>query len=292
MTDEEITRSSRVLGLLFQALPMISTLHAPNNALYALLSDLAKASSQVLYGPKGPQRADFGPFGNIEFPYHQMGTITSVDLFGIDELIIFSFYWRNRERYRNVADIGANIGLHSVLLARCGFNVRSFEPDPRHHAVLQAMLERNGANSVVGHLAAVSTSDGESEFIRVLGNTTGSHLAGAKAAPYGALDTFTVRTEAFAPVLAWADLVKMDVEGHEKTLLLSTSGKSWLGKDAIAEIGSPENAVAIYEHFSRERVAMFAQKTGWGRVVSPRDMPTSYRDGSLFISGSGRDPWL
>ena len=35
-----------------------------------------------------------GEIGNLNFPYFKMGNVDSVKLFGIDELIIFSFYYR------------------------------------------------------------------------------------------------------------------------------------------------------------------------------------------------------
>ena len=77
-------------------------------------------------------RKPFGPVGPLSLPYFEMGAVTSLDLFGLDELILFAFYNANRERYRRVVDFGTNLGLHTIVLARCGFDVRSFEPDPVH----------------------------------------------------------------------------------------------------------------------------------------------------------------
>src|SRR5574341_904869 len=82
-------------------------------------------------------------------------------------------------RYRRARDIGANLGLHSIVLARCGFEVKAFEPDPWHFGLLKDNLAANRAR-VEAIPAAVSTADGEAQFVRVLGNTTGSHLAGSK----------------------------------------------------------------------------------------------------------------
>jgi len=74
---------------------------------------------------------------------------------------------------------------------------------------------------------AMSDKTGEMEFVRVLGNTTGSHLSGAKQNPYGELERFPVRVEAFRPLMAGADLIKLDIEGHEKEVLLSTRREDW-----------------------------------------------------------------
>jgi len=269
--------------------PFLSQHHAPGDALHQLLKKIARAEVERVFGAAsrlGP--VDFGPFGKIVFPYHQMGTASSVNLFDLDELIIFSFYWKNRKRYKNAADIGANLGLHSVLLSRCGFKVRSYEPDPGHYKILKSNLAANKCVHVAAHNTAVSNDTGTKEFIRVLGNTTGSHIAGSKSNLYGKLERFPVRTEPIREIMSWADLVKIDAEGHEKDILLATKRSDWDGTDAMVEVQSRDNARAIFKHFKKMGVNLFSQKTNWQRVVSPDAMPNGYKDGSLFITGSSK----
>jgi FkbM family methyltransferase len=220
-----------------------------------------------------------------------MGSVDSLNLFDIDELILFCFYWHNRDRYHRAADLGANLGLHAIVLSRCGFEVRAYEPDPTHFALLKRNLGLNGCANVRAIGAAVSRCAGSMEFVRVLGNTTSSHLAGAKPSPYGDLERFPVPVEALAPLLEWADLVKMDVEGHEAEILLGTTPEQWRRTDAVIEIGSPANASAVFEHFRGSAVRLFAQKGGWRAVDDLSAMPTSYRDGSLFLTCQDAMPW-
>ena len=78
------------------------------------------------------KKVSFAELGAISLPYQKMGAIDSIDLFGLDELLIFAFYYRNRGRYSRAADIGANIGLHSIVLSMCGCEVEAYEPDPAH----------------------------------------------------------------------------------------------------------------------------------------------------------------
>jgi FkbM family methyltransferase len=283
--------AEEIINHLLISLPELRTNHSPGNPVYQLLSSIAKTSVTDLFGPDSSQRAHFGPFGMLEFPYTSMGAISSLELFGLDELIIFSFYWRNRAQYRKVLDLGANIGLHSCLLARCGYSVTAYEPDPGHYKKLTNNLANNACSNVQTVPAAVSTHDGEMEFVRVLGNTTGSHLAGAKANPYGELERFQVRVEDFGKMIRHADLIKMDVEGLEQELLLSTHRADWAGTDAMVEIGSKANAEAVFAHFQTEGINLFAQKTGWQRIEELDDMPSSYRDGSVFISLAAEMPW-
>jgi FkbM family methyltransferase len=275
-----------MLADLIQILPSIAKHHAPSDILHQLLKKMARVEADGVFGALSRSKpVDFGPFGKIKFPYHQMGTVSSVNLFDLDELIIFSFYWANRKRYKNVADIGANIGLHSLLLDRCGFNVRCYEPDPGHYKILKRNLAANECTHVSTNNAAVSDEASIKEFVKILGNTTGSHLAGSKSKPYGKIERFPVKTEPIQEIMQWADLVKIDAEGHESRILLATRRSDWNGTDAMIEVQSPENARAIYKHFKKLKLNLFSQKTNWQKVSSPEAMPHGYKEGSLFITG-------
>src|SRR5512139_1537748 len=97
----------------------------------------------------------FGYFGYLEFPYVKMGRIDSLDLFGVTELIIMAFYWENRYRYKRVLDIGANLGLHSILMDKLGWEVKAYEPDFQHYGYLLGNLQRNETTTVQPYMAAV-----------------------------------------------------------------------------------------------------------------------------------------
>lgn len=283
-SDDAAAAPVELLANLLKVLPGLARSHCPDGDVYTLLSEVARNAVAKLFCSNSRGKHRFGPFGSIAFPYHSMGAVDSLDLFGLDELIIFSFYWANRGNYRRVADIGANIGLHSLVLSRCGYDVRSFEPDPAHVAMLNETLSMNEATSVTVIPSAVSNRAGEAEFLRVLGNTTGSHLAGAKANPYGELKRLTVPLTPISEIIEWADLMKIDAEGHEADIILATTRDQWNKTDAIIEIGTETNAVAILDHCRRQGLEIFTQKTGWSRAQSLGDLPTSYKEGSAFIT--------
>lgn len=242
------------------------------------------------FGPDGPGRGTFGPFGELIFPYVEMGAINSFDLFGINELVVFGFYWQNRQRYRRALDCGANIGLHSIIMARCGWDVRAFEPDPAHGLLLQKNLIANSV-SVDVREAAISTRNGESEFVRVCGNTTGSHLSGAKKDPYGPLERFSVETVDAWPHLEWADLAKIDIEGHEADLITALPPALWAETDAFVEIGTAENAQRIFDHLHHSGINIFPDKIGWQKAPRSNDLPTHHSEGLVFISSKDAMPW-
>jgi FkbM family methyltransferase len=278
------------IALLFEALIEHPRLHAPTSAVYRVLKAFARAQIEASFSSLERIGREFWEFGPLSLPYTSMGAVTSLDLFGLDELIIFTFYHRNRSRYRRVLDIGANLGLHSMIMARCGFEVKAFEPDPSHFDLLKANLAANNISNVEAMAEAVSTTDGKAEFVRVLGNTTGSHLAGSKSS-YGEREYFTVSTTAAGPLFEWADFAKIDAEGHERDLLLNTSAEAFAHLDVMVEIGNDANAEAIFAHCQALDVRMFAQKIGWQPARRLADMPTSHREGSLFLSTKPEMPW-
>jgi FkbM family methyltransferase len=279
-----------IFDSLIEALVENQQLHIPASAGYRLCKGVARQQVEALFSATERIGRPFGPFGEISMPYTKMGAIDSLDLFGLDELIIFAFYHANRARYRKTLDIGGNLGLHSLIMSKCGFNVTTFEPDPWHYEKLTANLAANQAFSVEPNCAAVSTVDGEAQFVRVLGNTTGSHLAGAKES-YGDREYFTVPVRAAGILLAGVDLAKIDAEGHEKSILLTTTREMMGHLDIIVEIGSEENAAAVFQHFDALGVRMFPQKIGWSPAKTVADLPVSHRDGSLFVSAKSAMPW-
>jgi len=284
-------KCSDILENLFLSLPLVSGHHAPGSQLYNLFKQVARKEIECLFSTKEPQSVGFKPFGELVFPFFSMGAVDSLNLFDLDELIIFSFYWKNRKRYRKAVDVGANLGLHSILMGKCCYQVSCYEPDPVHFEKLKENFALNHISDVKAFNMAVSTQGGEMEFVRVVGNTTGSHLAGAKPNPYGKLERFPVKLESFRKILQGADLIKLDMEGHEKEVFLHTSSEDWEATDALVEIENADNAAAIYEHFCELGVNLFSQKRNWQEVRNANDMPTSYREGTLFVTMKSEMPW-
>jgi len=280
------------LGEIIELLPALAAQHARTSSIYQALDQTSQALvAKSRFASELTEAVTLGSYGSVVFPFVKMGSISTLELFGLDELIIFAFYWNNRNRYRNAADIGANLGLHSILMAKCGWDVTAYEPDPFHAKRLSSNLELNSITKVKLVEAAVSDKTGTLEFVRVLGNTTSSHLAGAKNNAYGLLEKFPVKVESIAAIMPTVDFVKMDAEGQEKIIILGTTSEHWRNTDMIVEVGSEENAFAIYHHLQKIGVRAFAQKLGWAEVTSIGDMPTHYKQGSLFITQKSQMFW-
>lgn len=279
-------------GPLLEALRTTSDHHTHTSKLYKYFNNMALEMSERTFGKNQIQEAIIGDAGKVIMPFFSMGAINSTHLFGLDELIIFAYYMSNKQRYVNVADIGANIGLHSIFMAKCGWNVTSYEPDPIHAKQFSENMRRNKiGNKISLYEKAVSSKSGKHHFVRVLGNTTGSHLAGAKSKPYGKLERFAVDVDGIDQIIGKFDLVKLDIEGQEAIAICASKKDQWAKTDAIIEVGSAKNAEMIFDHLNQIGVGMFPQQINWQRATSVEQIPTNYKQGSLFISTSNQMNW-
>lgn len=223
----------------------------------------------------------------IELPYYPMGKIDSLDLFGPTELMILQLYKHNRDRWKFALDIGANIGLHSIIMAKLGWYVRAFEPDPE---ILKVLCENLKANNVLSHVtadeAAVhSTFGGMMNFVRVHNNLTGNHLEGFKDS-YGPRTTIRVRT-VNSSTLWDTDFAKIDSEGNEAALALTMLAEHMKRLSCVMEVRNEKNAAVIFDHFQSIGVPVWAQKIDWQQVTKIEEMPHLNREGSIFV---GHDP--
>jgi FkbM family methyltransferase len=248
---------------------------------------------EKLHGIGKSEVLTLGEVGNLNFPYFEMGSIDSVKLFGIDELILFSFYYANRNRYKKTLDLGANIGLHTLIMKKLGFQVVSYEPDFIHLAQIEKVMKLNYLGTEGLTPKAISDKRGTMKYIRILGNTTGSHLLGSKEEVYGATEVVSVEVDDILEVLSQGnfDFVKMDVEGHEVVLLNRITTQSIAATDIMLEIGSEKNAKEIFTILSDKKIPAYAQKINWGRVEKLEDLPNHHTHGSLFLSMQGPPNW-
>lgn len=217
---------------------------------------------------------------NITFPYIEMGNINSTHLFGIDELFLFKFYEKNKRKYKKVCDIGANIGLHSIILNKLGYDVTSFEPDPRHASIARKNFKLNKCKINLIN-KAVSNKSGQFTFTRILGNTTGSFLGNKKTNAYGKLKKFKVDVENGKKIAGKFNLYKIDAEGSEIDILKCFKKNDLKKSDFVMEISTEKNAIELWKNFNFLKI--FSQKNSWKRVTKLEHIPTSHLEGSIII---------
>jgi FkbM family methyltransferase len=167
----------------------------------------------------------------------------------------------------HVADVGANNGLYTHVLAKRGAFVEAFEPQPECVAVLQAYASRRRLRNVQVHAVALSATTGIGTL----------HLPrGSASSPSASLratrDTDTTLEVVLEPLDAFefSDLmlVKIDVEGAELDVLR--------GAAETLRRCRPLLFVEIEQRHHREPITQVFDQIAW----------LGY-DGA-FLDGSGR----
>jgi FkbM family methyltransferase len=182
---------------------------------------------------------NLGTLGSVLYPFYKYKTLTSLDLLSPEDIFLFSRYVKNYPAINQFIDIGANIGLHSLVAKRIGYSVISYEPDPETFSLSKKFfdknniefLEFNDQDIIVEKLskkrgelllvqAAVSDFNGFTQFTKILDNPTANHLSGRKMNIYGELLEQTVRVVCIDQ-LKFEAVIKMDAEGEDAIILQS-----------------------------------------------------------------------
>jgi FkbM family methyltransferase len=221
----------------------------------------------------------------IVFPYIQMGIPSSLGLFAYHEHNIFLYYLNNLKHYnKKVADIGANIGLHSIILSKIGYKVDAFEPDNNHIKLLKKNLKDNKCKNVKVFNKAIFDSNGSVEFIRVKGNTAANHISGYKENLHGNVEKFKVGTLDIKKIVNKYDLIKLDAEGSEGKIIERLNKKELEKVDIICEISGMKNAHKIYNHCKKNKINIFSHKVKWLKVKKLNDLPVHHSEGLIMIT--------
>ena len=126
-----------LVSLLIKELPKYPESHSRGSDFYNMTFNILQEYVRNKFSDVTVDKISLGGFSEIVFPYHRMGNTTSLNLFELDELILFSYYYHSRNIYKNVLDLGANIGLHTYFLSKSGCSVKAYEPDPVHFELLK-----------------------------------------------------------------------------------------------------------------------------------------------------------
>lgn len=113
-------------------------------------------------------------------------------------------------------DIGANIGLYTVLVAKCGIRVIAFEPDARNVVQLRANLLINNLTSPVD-IHELGVSDRSATLPFAMASAT--HTGQSRIDPAG---TGSIAVVALDDLFACSDqriVLKIDIERHESAAI-------------------------------------------------------------------------
>jgi FkbM family methyltransferase len=134
---------------------------------------------------------------------------------------VYSFFKKVVRPGMIVADVGANVGLYTLLAARLlqgDGRIHSFEPTPAVHQILRNNVQLNGFldDGVVSlHELAVSDSSGRVRFYGNRSDSTHNSLYSSEAVPQDEYEVSTTTIDEVFGSQARLDFIKVDVEGAE-----------------------------------------------------------------------------
>jgi len=127
-------------------------------------------------------------------------------------------------RDSTVVDVGANIGLSTILLARAVRWVVAFEPSPVNLDYLRRNLASNGITNVEVVAAAVSDRASTLRF-HVAQFGAGSHIVAAGHVAGDTIEAIDVSAVTLDDALeSPVSFIKIDAEGHEPDVLAGARG--------------------------------------------------------------------
>lgn len=222
------------------------------------------------------------------FPAVQQGAVDSANLLGLFELMLFRWYSIIANHGGGgptcaAVDIGANIGFHSLFMAKCFDRVNSFDPDINHKSNFLRVMEMNDvSDKVTLNNMAVTDQVGISRFTRVLDNPTASYVDSLKQG-YGPLEYVNVPTVPANAAVDGALLLKIDAEGSEFKILRSLAKSQWeKGLICFFEISSSVNRQPIFDLLSSHGVSLYPQSISWSVASAYTQLPNSWRDGNCM----------
>jgi FkbM family methyltransferase len=182
---------------------------------------------------KGPTELVFNTRSGIRIdtPNRPGARVPVYEIFAEDCYRLEWFLGPLLSRPIQVIDIGGHVGTFSCRLAQLhpGATISAFEPSPATASFLRRNVKQNGfADRVTVTEAALAAASG---FAAFNDNGAGSGLNGLAAAGHSSGAAVQVETVGFDTAVRAAaapvDLVKIDCEGGEFDLVLSSDPEGW-----------------------------------------------------------------
>jgi len=279
-TDRETVES------IFHAIPYLKRNHKRHDPLFIYLD------KKVLeyYDSIQNEKAGIGPFSELKWARFPSGNLTSYMFFCLGEFILYYYYWKNHGSYKTFFDIGSHIGIDAIIASCLGYEVWCFEPDPVNFEILQENIRANKRDDIHPYCMGISSMVGNKEYVRVEGNTTASHIVGSREY-YGDSKLIDIRTTTFDEIGFFPDLMKINVEGHEDTVIATIPIEAWETTDAFVEVHNEDKRYFIFNHFDKTNVNIFSQKIGWEKAEKINECPKWNTEGYIFISTKDSMNW-
>lgn len=224
---------------------------------------------------------------------HISSRILAKGFYELDELeALHDYMISNGRPLKLFVDIGANIGNHTLFFANKFEAILAIEPDPIIFKVLELNTLLSGSDSIEIYNVAASSTQGDVKFQRAATQNQGTGKVVSLQEQQGLISVPAVRADDILKDKAEPSLIKLDVEGYERQVLLGMK-HTLENTDAIIafEANSIEDYIETseylkkfgYSHFSTFayglsglpkilrvflRIVTFSKKK-WQRISTP-----------------------
>ena len=221
----------------------------------------------------------------IYFSLYKDRNIKAYEVLNYNEHKLFLIYdcAKKKYNYKKIADIGANIGFHSIILDKLGYRVDSFEPDPDSFKILETNLKKNKCKKVKAYNFAVFNKEGIFNFTKVKNHPMASHISGKKKA-YGNLEYIKIKALDIKSIIIKYDLVKIDAEGSEAEIICALKNKDLQKCDIVCEVTNLRNKELIFKHCKKQNILIYSSKNMWSLVKKKKNMPDNHTEGFIILS--------
>jgi len=211
-------------------------------------------------------------------------------LYGTYEQVVTSALSLMIKQGDNVIDVGANIGIISVLMARLvgtSGKVVSFEPVPRLYNILEQTIALNRCvDIVVPHQVVVC--DGSQETIQIYTPNERSHACSSLKVAEPASATVhacsTISLDKIDATFGLPSLIKVDVEGAEMSVLQGSIGLCSKKQPPIWVLEVNRSAANRFEYMPEDLVTWLAHYNYDYFWWSDEKSILPFEVGSSFIS--------
>ena len=170
-----------------------------------------------------------------------------------------------------VWDVGANVGIYSVLMSKRVARVVAFEPVAATFERLQRNLDLNDAHNVTVVNAAMSDAPGEATMATMPGGAGGNHLT--RGGEHGDVSVRVTTGDEYYGGHGAPDVIKVDIEGFEPDFV----------RGAIGVIR--EHRPMLTLEVNRTTMPEEADRVAWQSMVD--DLFGIYGD-ALWFGGTGK----
>ena len=196
--------------------------------------------------------------------------------------LLFEYIFKSYN-YKRCADIGSNLGFHTIFLSKIGYKVDSYEPDPNTFELLKKNIKINSCLKTKPYNLAVYNKKGKLNFTRVINHLMASHISGNKKA-YGSLQHIRVKSINIKSIIKKYDLIKLDVEGSESKIIFELKKNDLKNKEIVCEITNLKNQKEVFNHCKKNKILIFSSKINWGIVKKHSQMPINHNQGFIVLS--------